>query len=94
MNTSGSVVYFGIGVVIGLLLTMAIFAFFGTSNAEAQEKSQDSCKVYSDKAKELAEKSERDLPAGITIYFDPRIAESNDSIAYSQIYRNCKEYGE
>lgn len=60
---------------------------------KAQAKTNE-CKIYHDKAKELAEKSAKDLPDGQTIYFDPRMAKSNSSIAYSQIYRNCKEWGE
>lgn len=63
-----------IGISVGSLLAMSVFIFVTTSSAETQGKPQDSCKVYYDKAKELAEKS------------------SNSSIAYSQIYRNCKEY--
>lgn len=60
---------------------------------KAQAKTNE-CKIYHDKAKELAEKSAKDLPPGITMDFDPRIAESNASIAYSQIYNNCWRWGE
>lgn len=81
-----------IGISVGSLLAISIFIFVTTSRAEIQGKQQDSCKVYYDKAKELAEKGTEDLPQGITMDFDPRVVKANLSVAYSQIYKNCKEY--
>lgn len=65
-----------------------------SKNALAQPHVSVQCKFYYDKAKQLAEESVEPLPQGITIDFDPRVAKSNSSIAYSQLYRNCKEWGE
>lgn len=81
----------GIGMI---LLVMAIFYFLGEPTTTAQNKPESLCKIYYDKAKELAEKSIEELPQGQTIGFDPRIAKANSSIAYSQIYKNCRVYGE
>jgi len=68
---------------------------FGPLPAQAQQN-QNTCKIYYDKAKELAEKGAEDLPSGGAqiVDFDPRVAKSNASIAYSQIYKNCREYDE
>jgi hypothetical protein len=83
-------------VFVGILLIYSIvgrgYIPFGPPPVLAQSKDQ--CKIYYDKAKELAEESVEPLPPGQTVDFDPRIAKSNSSIAYSQIYRNCKKYGE
>lgn len=66
---------------------------FEPPQALAQQKI-DNCQFYYDKAKQLAEESAEDLPQGITTDFDPRMAKSNSSIAYSWLYKNCKKYGE
>ena len=85
---------FGISafIVVTLIFVIAIINMLNFENAAAQ--SSEKCKIYHDKAIELAEKGVEDLPQGITMDFDPRMAKSNASIAYSQIYRNCREYGE
>ena len=64
------------------------------ASAIAQKKETDYCKIYNNKAIELAEESAKDLPPDTTMDFDPRMAKSNSSIAYSQIYQNCKQYAE
>ena len=85
---------FGITIfmIVTLVLLVAIINTMVNNNASAQ--SSTSCKIYYDKAKELAEKGAEDLPQGITMDFDPRVSKATSSIAYNQIYRNCKKYGE
>ena len=81
-----------IGIAIVTIIMMAAF-ILAISDAVAQGKPENPCKIYYDKSIELANESTKDLPPGQTVDFDPRVAKSNSSIAYSWIYKNCKEYG-
>ncbi|MEK7503098.1 MAG: hypothetical protein AAB556_01480 [Patescibacteria group bacterium] len=95
MNLGEKIGTFFMLALVGILMAWPIkggYVPFGPPPVMAQQN-QNVCKTYYDKAKELAEKGAEDL-AGQVVDFDPRIAKSKASIAYSQIYRNCKEWGE
>ena len=86
-----------IGTAVFVVITLIFFAEMydiDLKMIEAKAQIVSSCQTYYDKAIKLADESVEPLPPGQTVDFDPRMAKSNSSIAYSQIYKNCKKYME